>query len=284
MEDEAIQNSMQSLEQTMSTVFACRSVVKYNSALSEEQKKELLNEIDISLHYLRESLIEHASVQTKPQRPQFQQAVIPSPTANLEKPNREQGKHAALQELYRIYYTYIDAKQCNNISTFVVHFDAVVLALNEVQHLLEKNQDVFTQSTEDPLRCIRAFIADLYYIFMELVRNLSNTLEENNIHIETDEHTSLQEAYSSGGEQDTFSLQCLAPLSDVYAEHQRLNVSSRIKESMAFLIYLEESLAEALPKHTEIVSHLYEVSTVLGDLSYLIARYEDVVGLMLEAR
>jgi hypothetical protein len=63
MSGNASDSQAQGLEQTMSTVFACRSVVKYNMALSAEQKDELIAEIDTSLQFLRDSLITHASDQ-----------------------------------------------------------------------------------------------------------------------------------------------------------------------------------------------------------------------------
>src|SRR6266700_6518371 len=77
MEDNAMQSSVQGLEQTIGTIFACRGVVKYNSALSEAQKNELLADIDSSLLFLRERLVEHISAQKKLRQSQFQQAILP---------------------------------------------------------------------------------------------------------------------------------------------------------------------------------------------------------------
>ncbi len=290
MSGNAPDSQAQGLEQAMSTVFACRSVVKYNMALSSEQKEELIAEIDTSLQFLRESLITHASDQVQPPRLQFQQALAPVPLPDAPQPEARRDERRTLQELYRIYHAYIDTQQSNNIGTFVVRFDAVIGALNEIQHCIEKSRDRQEPCGEDPLHRVRAFIADLYYMFMELVRTLSNALEGSDVHIDTEEHSSMQDIHdlrSTQEEQAILSLQRLTPLMNVFREHQQLNetrdaLTSRISDTTAFLIYLEENLAGDLPKRDEVVSHLYKVSILLGDLAYLVTGYEDAVSLVLD--
>ena len=87
-------------------------------------------------------------------------------------------------------------------------------------------------------------------------------------------------------EQGAFSLHYLVPLANVFAEHRRFNATKetftrRIDDTLAFLIYLEETLTEGFYKRSEIVSHLYKASILLGDLSYLVSSYENAVGLVL---
>jgi hypothetical protein len=287
MSDSASDRQVQDLEHIMSTIFACRSVVKYNMALDAEQKEELLSEIDTSLQFLRESLITRASRQVQPPRQQFQQALAP---VSLPDVPQQRGERSTLQELYRIYHAYIDTQRSNNIGTFVVRFDAVIGALNEIQHCVEGSGDLREPCGEDPLHRVRAFIADLYYMFMELVRTLSNALEGSDVHIDTEQHSSMQDVESTRStqeEQAVSSLQCLTPLMKIFTEHQRLNetrdvLSNRISDATAFLIYLEENLAENIPKRSEVVSHLYKVSILLGDLSYLVSGYEDAASLVLD--
>jgi len=292
MAGNAPDSQAQGLEQTISTVFACRSVVKYNVALSAEQKDELIAEIDTTLQFLRESLITHASDQVQQPRLQFQQALAPVPLPDVAQSEAQRDERSILQELYRIYHAYIDTQQSNNIGTFVVRFDAVIGALNEIQHHIERSRGLQEPCGEDPLHRVRAFIADLYYMFMELVRTLSNALEGSDVHIDTEEHSSMQDMHvtrSTQEEQAASSLQRLTPLMSVFTEHQRLNetrdaLSSRISDTTAFLIYLEENLAEDAPKRDEVVSHLYKVSILLGDLAYLVSGYEDAVSLVLDTR
>src|SRR5450755_1166599 len=279
MAGNAPDSQAQGLEQTISTVFACRSVVKYNVALSAEQKDELIAEIDTTLQFLRESLITHASDQVQQPRLQFQQALAPVPLPDVAQSEAQRDERSILQELYRIYHAYIDTQQSNNIGTFVVRFDAVIGALNEIQHHIERSRGLQEPCGEDPLHRVRAFIADLYYMFMELVRTLSNALEGSDVHIDTEEHSSMQDMHVTRSTQEE----------QAASSHQRLNetrdaLSSRISDTTAFLIYLEENLAEDAPKRDEVVSHLYKVSILLGDLAYLVSGYEDAVSLVLDTR
>jgi hypothetical protein len=270
----------QELEKAMNTVFACRSVIKYNSMLRDEQKSELIAEIDSCLQFLCGNFITNASTQTHPAR-----SLLP----DIESGMRGKDERWMLQDLYRIYHACIDTKQSNNIGTFVVRFDATVSALNEIQQLLEKNQDQHMSFTEDPLHRIRAFIADIYYMFMELVRTLSAVLESNNVHLDAEESVDSElDPHSAQERQDVFSLRRLAPLANVFVEHQRLNktkdaLSSRIKECTTFLVYLEECLIDASHKRNEIASPLYNISILLSDLTYLVTNYEDAVSLVLSS-
>jgi hypothetical protein len=284
MPPELQQDYTQRLEKIISTVFACRSVIKYNSALNGEQKDELIADIDICLRSLRTGFGGDTTPQSILPQPQFQQVgkLMPVPTAK----KRDKDTDIALQELYRIYHAYIDTKQSNNISAFVVRFDAVVSALNEVQCLLDRHQDVCVRPTEDPLQHIRTFIADLYYMFMELVRTLSNVLEGNDVHIDTEKLSSTQQRHLTSTEVED-PQGYFAPLSDAFLEHQRLNemkgaLSRRISDSRAFLIFMREILEEDFHKRNEILTHMNNVALLLEDLSYVLAGYEDAVGLLLE--
>src|SRR5690348_3556700 len=61
--DESLKHTQQ-FEQAIATTFACRSIIKYNSTLSEGQKNELLADLDTTLQFLRDRLIAHASIET----------------------------------------------------------------------------------------------------------------------------------------------------------------------------------------------------------------------------
>ena len=283
MSNEFQPDSTQRLEQIISTIFACRSVIKYNSVLSGEQKNELIADIDTSLRSLRTGFTRDASAQTIQPSPQFQQAGRMMSVPMVEKTHNDKQAHAALQELYRIYHAYIDTRQSNNISTFVVRFDTVISALNEVQCLLNNCQNAFVSPTEDLLHSIRTFIADLYYMFMELVRTLSKVLEGNDVHIDTEKLSSPDQRHLTSAE---IVNQSVASLSDTFLEHQRLNkmkgtLSRRVSDSKAFLIFMRESLDENSHKRNEILAHLSNVALLLEDLVCVISSYEHAVGLLL---
>jgi hypothetical protein len=273
----------QRLEQIISTIFACRSVIKYNSVLSGEQKDELIADIDISLHSLRTDFMNDVSAQAVQPLSQFQQAGRMMPIPMAKKAHKDTQAHAALQELYRIYHAYLDTKQSNNINTFVVRFDTVVGALNEVQGLLNNGRNAFVSPAEDLLHSIRTFIADIYYMFMELVRTLSKVLEGNDVHIDTEKLTSPAQRHRTSAE---IVNQSVASLSETFVEHQRLNkmkgtLSRRVSDSRAFLIFMCESLDENFHRRNEILAHLNSVALLLEDLACVIASYEEGVGLLL---
>lgn len=279
MPDELPLDSIQRQEQMISTFFACRSIIKYNSALNGEQKNELIADIDICLRSLRVGFTNNVSAQTMQTPSQFQQAGRVMSTPMIERTHDDAKAHTALQELYRIYHAYIDSKQSNNISTFVVRFDAVVSALNEVQYLLNNYQDAFVSPAEDILQGIRTFIADLYYMFMELVRTLSSALEGNDVHIDTEKLTSPQP--------ESANLSAyIASLSNVFLEHQHITKMKgtfprRVSDSKAFLLFMRESLHENFHKRTEIITHLNSVILLLEDLALLLSGYEDATRMVL---
>ena len=284
MLDELQPDPAQRLEHIISTIFACRSVIKYNSVLNGEQKNELIADIDISLHSLRTGFMNDASAQTMQPPSQFQQAGRMMQMPMVEKKHNDTQAHAALQELYRVYHAYIDTKQSNNISTFVVRFDTVVSALNEVQAILNSCQNAFISPTEDILHGIRAFIADLYYMFMELVRTLSKVLEGNDVHVDTEKLSSPAQRHFTSPE---IVNQSVASLSETFLEHQRLNkmkgtLARRVSDSRAFLTFMCESLDENFHKRNEILAHLNSVALLLEDLACVLSSYEEAVGLLLE--
>src|SRR5579863_7373164 len=53
----------QQFERAIATIFTCRSVIKYNSSLNEEQKNELFAEIDAAAQFLQERLVANATIE-----------------------------------------------------------------------------------------------------------------------------------------------------------------------------------------------------------------------------
>ena len=176
---DANQQNMQQFEQIITTVFTCRSVVKYDLVLNAVQKDDLLRDIDSALDVLRSCMLPALSasttVQVEPEQPQIptQQtsrllSATPTPTAHRDETSQQQ----TLQALYRMYHAYLDSSQSTNINTFVQRFNEVMLALDEIQQFIEQGAGAHAHpATARPaieqVQNIRGFIADLYYIFME---------------------------------------------------------------------------------------------------------------------
>jgi hypothetical protein len=262
----------QQFEDSMATIFTCRSVVKYNSRLNEEQKKELIADIDAALRFLRSranELVPAASLSP------------PLPQAETQAPFREaQADHSTdeqkLQALYHMYHAYLGLQQ-NNLGTFMTRFNDVMSTMGELQNLLAQRHDSYV-SAEPPIERVSGFITDLYYIFVEFIRTLSQVLEANDVHLDTEEVVAMQER-SLAYDMQTGALCNITPLLKVFEAHQLLNarkgpVSGRVDATTAFLEFLEESLTADYGKRDEIIAQLNSTAALLKDLSQLLAGYE----------
>ncbi len=293
MSYEAQSDHIQQFELLMTTVFTCRSIVKYNLTVGEEQKKELLADIDTSLEVLRSYLL------TDPSKPALlpsqptdsspalypvedailypvEDAIVPSEHAS------DDNEQQMLQALYKMYHAYMNANQNNSINTFVSRFNDAMLTIQEIQRVVEHSypaNGIYTRDStvEEPLHRVKAFVADIYYIFMEFMRVLSETLQRNNVQLDTEELSSLP------GEQAVDEKLPLQPnltnLFGAYEAHQRLSqkrgvVAARIADAAAFLEFLKEGFGSDVNQRDEILSQLNNVIRLLHDVSRLIADYE----------
>ena len=301
MSYEAQSDHMQQFELLMTTMFTCRSIVKYNLTVGEEQKKELLADIDTSLEVLRSYLL------TDPSKP----ALLPSlptdsspalcpvedailypvedatlcPVEDTIVPSEhasDDNEQQMLQALYKMYHAYMNANKNNNINTFISRFNDAMLTIQEIQRVVEHSypaKGIYTRDStlEEPLHRVKAFIADIYYIFMEFMRVLSETLQQNNVQLDTEKLSSLQGEQAI--DEKLPSQSNLASLFGVYEAHQRLNqkrgvVAARIADAVAFLEFLKEGFGSDVNQRDEILSQLNNVIRLLHDVSRLVADYE----------
>jgi hypothetical protein len=287
MSYEAQSHDAHQLELLMATIFTCRSVVRYGLILGEEQKKELLADIDTSLEALRSYMLNDpsthpktASSQTQPPNfsPVLSQPEEASTSSGMLANNDEQ---QILQALYRMYHTYMSANQDKNLSTFVSRFNDAMATVQEIQRIVERDyqaNDRYTRasSVEEPFRRVKVFMADLYYIFLEFMRVLSEILQKNNVQLNTEELCSLQGEQAV--DEKALSQYNLVSLFGVYEAHQRLNqnrevIAARITDATAFLEFLKESLATDLNRRDEFLSQLNNITRLLHELSCLVAGF-----------
>jgi hypothetical protein len=295
MPDEPPQNHLQQFEQTIATIFTCRSIIKYNSALTEEQRDELLADIDTASRFLQDRLIANAAIEAKTVLPQLQRAgILPSEDSedNDDKGDNEDDEDNGevnnkdnslqiLRALSRTYQTYLSTKQGNATDTFAARFNEVMTAINEVDRIVEKSHDVYPSRiyVEDLLHRVRGFIADVYYSFKEFVNVISKTLQESQVEIDTEELSSTQRYHQPGEE----SPRNIAPLVEAYQAHQQLNerkglMANRVSDATLFLVFLEESLGSDLKKSDELTAQLNEVTKLLDDLCRLLSGYENAIA------
>ncbi len=277
------QQQTQRVEQIMTTVITCRSLLKYNLSLPEEQRRDLLHDIDTSLEFLRSYLLNENSTRssaTAPQHPQLASSL----------PNNSDVKNV-LQELYAMYHAYLDIHQSGNINTFVMRFNDVMSTLNEIVHLVKSQNTAYSDYTysvplEEPLQRIRSFVGDLYYIFMEFMRVLSNILQHYTVHPETEKLSSAQNEPEAN--ERVLKNAHLQALAETYHLQQQLNkrkgeAANRVSSAIAFLEFLKEHRSSNMNKRDEVFAQLNAVAKLLSELLYLLKDYEKAAILLLSS-
>ncbi|GCF09078.1 hypothetical protein [Dictyobacter arantiisoli] len=298
---EAPEHDPQQLEHIMATVFTCRSIVKYNLTLGDTQKTELLDDIDTALEVLRTQLIAQPTVKPDATHAHPQSRNLFSPVTEDQAQPNQSGltPEETLQSLYHMYHRYVDTQQSTSISTFIERFNDVMTTLNDIQRFAEMNGSSYEPCSPqaiitDPLQRIRLFISDIYYIFMDFMRLLSEVLQSNDVQLDTEKLSSLSDREKSQRELghlpsiahphgETYSLSLLA---QVYTHHQQLihmkgHYAHRINESTAFLEFLKERFVPQASEQPELVKHIDGVVKLLLDMQHLLAGYERVAAALL---
>jgi hypothetical protein len=267
----------------MTTMFTCRSVVKYSSILSNEQRQELIGDIDQSLQLLRGGFISISSPQVQEQPVQHFVTKEASSSFSALEEKGISDERERLYVLYRTYHAYRDSDQNKRGDSFVSRFTNAMAALSNIQTALEQCR-VPGIADARPLDYVCAFIADLYYVFVEFIRSLSEILETNDVLIET-EQLSLRQATLAHSEalRDARHLDLLYR---IYESQQCLNsrygpINRRVQEAQAFLTFLEKTMCSDVNEHEEFMLQFSYVSGLLSDLAVLVDDYERATSILL---
>ncbi len=292
-------NHAQQFEQAIATAFACRTVIRYNSTLSEEQKDEMLAELDATLQFLRDRLIANAAIKANAVISPLQLAEllassieddedaedVESKTAGAvsSTPQEMQARSEPLmRSLYKLYHTYFNPQPGRGMNALETRYKRAISILDNVQAGIGKQRDTSAQeNAEQPIHQVQGLITGLYYMFHEFAAVLANILEGETISAETDELSSLEKYAAEKMQQ--YMLRDISPLMRVYGTHLQLqqrkgSVASMASDATAFLIFLEERLEPGFPRRREIVEQLKAVAELLHDLSSLLSDYEQAVS------
>lgn len=275
-------------EHAMTTMFTCRSVIKFNTMLSNEQRQELIRDIDQSLQFLRSGFISASPPQMPKGPPQHSAPTqASSPSSNLAEKGSSDEREA-LQALYRMYHIYRDQHQGSE--SFVTRFTNAMSAISAIQTALEQCR-VPGIADARPLDYVCAFIADLYYVFVEFIRALSEILEANDALVDTEQLSPKQPPLADSEilrdpHQTLHDTHHLALLYRIYEAQQCLNtrygpINQRVQEAKAFLVFLEEVLCGGTNKREEFMLQFSCVSRLLSDLAVLVEDYERAASILL---
>jgi len=296
MPEKASQSRIAQLEHAVTTVLACLSMIKYNAVLGEEQKKELVGDIDTTLQFLRTSLIAEVTPEKK-----MAGAQSAFPFDNMPSQDTVAGMHQqTIQALYRVYHTYLTAEQGNTLGSFVVRFHEIMMTIDDVQSIFESDQGSYELadtlarhvSAEDHLHRVRGFIADLYYVFMEFVRALARALQVSDAHIDTEEISLGQKHIAENIEEykvKTLDLPRQADLLSIHEMHRQVQAARgmrarHVSDALAFLEFLQERLAKNRKEREEVITQLHAIGSLLNELSQLLIGYEQAVSTLLEEK
>ncbi|MBE3558361.1 MAG: hypothetical protein IMW89_03945 [Ktedonobacteraceae bacterium] len=290
-------------DSVITTLFTCRGIIKYNSTLSEEQKQELTGDIDAALRILRAFLAMQPSVESvaapaaaPPRAPSSVLSPVPVEEQSCSSHNgkqqepQEQEKQEKLRALYRMYYTYLHIQKNKGIQTFVLRFNEAMGAISQAQALLAYYQQQGSNPgilAATPLERVATFVSELYSIFIEFVRALSEALEANNVHLDTEELLPLQsQAMANQFTGQSGRSYNFLPLMRAYEAHQQTHEKrgrtvQRVDDAIAFIEFLQENIPCDMHKREEFIGQLDAVARLLKDLSLLLVDYELAVMALL---
>ncbi|HEY4382928.1 MAG TPA: hypothetical protein VGN34_00425 [Ktedonobacteraceae bacterium] len=293
----------QQIEQAITTVFTCRSIIRFNTVLNEEQKQELLADIDIALQFIQSRLVAHTlnentlSYSTATNE-RFQTNAEDFLEGSIKSQGKEQDQQI-LQALYTLYHVYLGSTQTqsNNavLNTFITRFNEIMYIIRGIQESKNYFTSSYPTAIDESLQRIKSYIAELYYIFMEFIRTISIILQINDIHVDTDElpptqkQPAMQDQQKTMPGQQTLMINEITRLQTIYETHQRLNsikggIANRVSDTTALIAYLEESFGRELKKHNNLTARLKMIPLLLNDLAALLSEYEDVIGSLLKER
>jgi len=285
----------QQIEQSITTLFTCRSIIRFNSVLNEEQKQELLAEVDTTLQFFQSRLVAHVlnentrsylTPTNEEGKQEHAKTFLEETIANQQKEQDQQ----ALQALYKLYHVYLGSThaQSNNaiLNTFITRFNEIMYIIKGIRESKNYFTSSYPTTIDESLQRIKGYIAELYYIFMEFIRTISTILQINDIHVDTDELPTTQKQPTMQ-DQQTSMVNEITRLQSLYEAHQKLNkvkggIANRVVDTIALIAYLEESFGQELKKRDDLTARLNMIPLLLNDLANLLSEYEDVIGSLLK--
>lgn len=282
-------NHTQRFQQAIATTITCRSIIKYNSTLSNEQKAEVLAEIESSLTFLEARLAANATIdsgvalspqklvdllvaEAKGEEDEEQATTFPA--------NEPEPRELALKNLHKLYHAYLSNEPGKGIPALEMRYKTVMGLLDQVQTSTSAATNANDPSAERMLHRVRGFVSAIYCMFREFALLLSNIVEGKNIDMDTEALAQLQMYSHEQTKQQV--LRDITPLMGVYRTHLQLQehkgtLTSCARDATAFLIFLEECLGQNFSRRAELIGQLKSITGLLNELARLLTEYEQAM-------
>ncbi len=272
----------QRFQQAIATTITCRSIIKYSSTLSDEQKNEVLTEIESTLAFLETRLTANASIEASVTLSPEKLVELLASEIEDEEPLETafsglDPQAFALKNLHKLHHAYLSNEPGKGIAALETRYKTVMGLLDQVQ------TTGTSDSNERLLPRIRGFVSAVYCMFREFALLLSNIVEGKTIDMDT-EALALQHHYSQQQEKQQV-LRDITPLMHVYHMHLQLQehkgtLTSCARDATAFLVFLEECLGQTFSRRAELISQLKSITGLLNELARLLAEYEQAMSAM----
>ena len=281
-------NHTQAYQQAIDTTITCRTLIKYNSNLSSEQKTEILAEIDTTLTFLEKRRGANAAIESD----------LPATGVIInedEMPfkvhfpaSQQEEQDISLQNLYRLYRAYLSNEPGKGIAVLETRYRTVMGVLDQLQELITQRNNVTTGGldVDGLLSRVRGFVTAVYCMFREFGVLLAKIVEGQSINMDTESMALLQKyPLEATPRQLVYDL---APLMRVYTRHLQLQkyrgpLSESARDTAAFLIFLEESLEQNSSRGREIAAQIKNTAGLLTELTALLLDYERAVASIMQS-
>lgn len=285
----------QLFQQAIAVTITCRTIIKYNSTLSAEQKEEILAEIESTLAFLEKSLEANATLGSSSSLSLEKRADLAIIDADKQEmlaeriPTGEGGPpEISWQNLYRLYRYYLSNEPGLGIAALETRYKAAIDVLDQLQEFAVLRQEGASsdQTIEGQVHRVRAFISAIYFMFREFAAQFSKLIEGEDIDTDTEALTRLQKS-PLADTQPPLAYD-IAPLMRVYDKHIQLQehkgkLAARVNDTTAFLIFLEETLGPAIARRKDIAAQLQLAASLLNELTDLLANYEQAVETIIQS-
>lgn len=289
MPEEAL-NHTRAVQQAISTTVTCKTLIKYNSNLSNEQKEEILSEIETTLTFLGKRLeIEVSHEVDSLLAPEELGDLLITSTgvegavngARLEAQQsltHSDEHEISLHHLHQLYRAYLSDEPGKGIADLEARYKTVMGSLDQLQAMTELRHDATASdlTIDGLLSRVRGFMTALYCMFREFAALFAKAVEGQSIDIDTEAMVLLQE-YPHEAAQEL--MRDITPLMRVYNKQHQLqqyrgSLHENARDTTAFLIFLQESLEQTFSRRQEIVAQIKSTASLLNELIALLTDYE----------